>query len=117
MLFATAVAEVATNIIKHGQHGARSSMVLTLRVDDDSIEAVFADDGIAVELGDARTRLPTSFPSQVGVWSWRGPPSTSSPTSGLVRSTVGTSYDDDPERRLSARQMPGRDSRAGWEAR
>jgi anti-sigma regulatory factor (Ser/Thr protein kinase) len=50
MLFATAVAEVATNIIKHRHPGARSDMVLTLRIEADRIEAVFADDGVAVEM-------------------------------------------------------------------
>jgi serine/threonine-protein kinase RsbW len=50
MLFATAVAEVATNIIKHRADGSRSDMALTLRIDADQIEAVFSDDGIAVDM-------------------------------------------------------------------
>ncbi len=50
MMFTTAVAEVATNIIKHCEDGSRSEMGLTLRVDVDRIEAIFSDDGIAVDL-------------------------------------------------------------------
>ena len=49
MLFSTAVAEVATNIIKHGGPGVRTDMVLTLRIDSTQVEASFADDGVAVE--------------------------------------------------------------------
>jgi serine/threonine-protein kinase RsbW len=48
MLFATAVAEVATNIIRHREPGAETTMVLTLRVEPDRIEALFSDDGSVV---------------------------------------------------------------------
>ena len=49
MLFTTAVAEVATNIIKHREPGVQTDMVLTLRIDSAGIEAFFADDGKPVE--------------------------------------------------------------------
>jgi serine/threonine-protein kinase RsbW len=60
-LFATAVAEVAANIVEHGQGAGRTIVSLTLRVDGDQMEATFSDDGIAADLG---TGVP-SFPSDL----------------------------------------------------
>jgi anti-sigma regulatory factor (Ser/Thr protein kinase) len=58
MLFTTAVAEVASNIIKHRQGDAQNQLVLTLRLDPARIEAVFVDDGAVVEPGSAEDPPP-----------------------------------------------------------
>jgi serine/threonine-protein kinase RsbW len=57
-LFATAVGEVAANIIKHGHGAGRTNLSVILRVDGTRIEAVFSDDGVPVDLDPAGPSLP-----------------------------------------------------------
>ncbi len=61
MLFATALVEVAGNIVQHSRTGPHTELVVTLRVGTDRIEAVLVDDGPAAEVDIARTSLPGDF--------------------------------------------------------
>ncbi len=58
VLFATAVAEVAANIVSHGQSSTGTEVTLTLRLAADQIEAVFLDDGDPADVDVDQAVLP-----------------------------------------------------------
>jgi serine/threonine-protein kinase RsbW len=57
-LFATAVVEVANNIVEHGQGAGPTDLLLTVQVDADHIRAVFDDDGAPADVDIDAACLP-----------------------------------------------------------
>ena len=60
MMLETAVIELANNVLEHGRPPGEVSWSFTLRVADDALEAVLADDGPEYE-GDLSAVMPDPF--------------------------------------------------------